>query len=131
MESAETWNPEKRRLLEASERHKLELEKEVKSISDKSERVLINALIIGGSLALTYFVISQWGKSKARKKKKSKTREASFAGDEEDGGEPESPSLMSQVGKKVVDQLTLILLDVAKEKLLEYLDSRKRADENS
>ena len=53
MELLETQSPERRKLLETSERHKRELEKEVKSVSEKTEKAITNALIIGGSLALT------------------------------------------------------------------------------
>jgi len=134
MELLETKDPDKRRLLETSERHKLELEREVKSLSDKTERLLINGLIIGGSLALTYFIVSQWGGSKAKKKKKAKAKEnvVSAAGFEIESEEaPAIPSLISQIGNKVINQASLILLDIAKEKLLEFLESRKKQDENS
>ena len=56
MELLETQDPERRKLIETSDRHKRELEKEVKAMSDKTEQVLKNALIIGGALALTYFM---------------------------------------------------------------------------
>ena len=45
MELLETQDPEKKRLIETSDRHKHELEKEVKSISDKTERVVKNVII--------------------------------------------------------------------------------------
>ena len=133
MESRETKDPYKRRLIEASERHKQELEKEVRSLSDKSEKMLINGLIIGGSLAIAYFMISQWGGSKS-KKKKTKAREKA-AGESITESESDNavvaPSLFSQIGNKVINQASLILLDIAKEKLVEYLESRKKGDENS
>jgi hypothetical protein len=134
MELLETQDPEKKKLIETSDRHKRELEKEVKSLSDKTERVLVNALVIGGSLALTYFVISQWGKSKS-KKKKAKAKAAGIDNGSDDSDESqevlEAPSMISRIGTKVINQATLILLDIAKEKLIEYLESRKTRDENS
>jgi lipopolysaccharide export LptBFGC system permease protein LptF len=127
MESLETKDPDKRRLLEATQHHKRELEKEVRSLSDKTERILINGLIIGGSLAITYFIVSQWGGSKS-KKKKAKAAEAAETESEEAST---APSVISQIGNKVINQASLILLDIAKEKILEYLESRKKRDENS
>ncbi len=124
MELLETQSPERRKLLETSERHKRELEKEVKSVSEKTEKAITNALIIGGSLALTYFVVSQLTKSKKTKSKKVKV--ASLLDEEETEVESQSaPSLISQIGEKLISQASIILLDLAKEKLSEYLTKRK------
>ena len=132
MESLETKDPDKRRLIEATERHKRELEKEVRSLSDKTEKMLINGLIIGGSLALTYFIISQWGGSKSKKKKaKAREKAVDFTAETESDDALAAPSLFSQIGNRVINQASFILLDIAKEKLLEYLESRKKRDENS
>lgn len=126
MEILETQDPEKRRLIETSDRHRRELQKEVKAISDRTEKMLTNALVIGGVLALTYLAISQVTKSKGRKKSRSKE-----AGEVQDEDEPEGISVLSQIGNKVISQATLVLLDIAKDKLMEYLESRKLKNENS
>ena len=127
MELLETQSPERRKLLETSERHKRELEKEMKGVSEKTEKAITNALIIGGSLALTYFVVSQLTKSKKTKSKKVKT--ASLPDEEETVESQSAPSLVSQIGEKLISQASIILLDMAKEKLSEYLTKRK--NENS
>ena len=129
MELLERQDPEKKRLIESSERHKYEMEREVKDISDRSEKMLKNALIIGGALALTYIVVNQLSSTKVKKKKakKAKSAEVETMEDEED----ESPSVLSQMGDKFVNTATLFLLDMAKEKLSEYLQSKKSKDENS
>lgn len=140
MELLETQDPEKRKLIETSDRHKKELEKEVKAISEKTEKVLKNALVIGGALALTYFTVSQLTKRKAKRKKARETKtEEDEAGmpnlqqRQDDGMNSESlaPSLISQIGDRVISQGTFILLDLAKDMLVEYLESRKKKDENS
>jgi hypothetical protein len=130
MELLETQDPEKRKLIETSDRHKKELEKEVKAISDKTEKVLKNALIIGGALALTYFTVSQLTKTKTRRKK---AKDPKVEDEEEEivTSEPSAPSLISQIGDRVISQGTFILLDLAKDMLMEYLESRKKKDENS
>ncbi len=133
MELLETQDPEKKRLIEASDRHMHELEKEVHALTEKTSKVLTNALIIGGSLALTYFVISSLS-SRKKKRKKKNIAGAQTAG-QDDAGEMEeedsSPSVLAQIGTRVLNQATVMLLDIAKEKLFEYLESRKKADENS
>ncbi len=121
MELLEIQDPEKKRLIETSERHKRELEREVKDISDRTETIAKNALIIGGVLALAYLLVSQAGSAQPRKKKKRTTGETQEAED----FEPAVPSLLAQIGSRVVDQATLILLDLAKQKLTEFLQSRK------
>jgi hypothetical protein len=130
MELLETQDPEKKRLIETSDRHKRELEKEVVAISDKTEKVLKNALIIGGALALTYFTIRQLTKNKSARKKQRADKEESDE-DEEVVSVPSGPSFVSQMGDRVINQATMILLDLAKDMLMEYLESRKRKDENS
>jgi hypothetical protein len=134
MELLETQDPEKKKLIEASERHKHELEKEVHALTEKTSKALTNALIIGGSLALTYFVISSLSSRKKKKKKNriAKAQAAAPEGIEEmEEEEDNSPSVLGQIGTRVLNQATILLLDIAKEKLFEYLESRKKADENS
>lgn len=131
MELLETTDPEKKRLIEATDRHKLELQKGVKAISDKAEDTLKNALIIGGSLTLTYLLISQLGGGKKKSKKK-KSVQAQVDNDIEN---PESdnttPSMFSQIGERVISMASIVLLDLAKDKLSEYLQNRKSGHENS
>ena len=131
MELLETQDPEKRKLIETSDRHKKELEKEVKAISDKTEKVLKNALIIGGALALTYFTVNQLTKTKTRRKKAKNSNVEVEEEEEIVSSEPSAPSLISQIGDRVISQGTLILLDLAKDMLMEYLESRKKQNENS
>ena len=128
MELLETQDPERKKLIETSDRHKRELEKEVKDMSDKTEKVVKNALIIGGVLAVSYLLVSQLGSGKKKKKVKTKAVATSEA-EEED--EPEAPGVFAQIGSKVVDTATLVLLDLAKEALTEFLKNRKQKDGNS
>ncbi|MFN8887630.1 MAG: hypothetical protein ACK5WF_09235, partial [Cyclobacteriaceae bacterium] len=125
MELLETQDPERKKLIETSDRHKRELEKEVKDMSDKTEKVVKNALIIGGVLAVSYLLVSQLGSGKKKKKVRTKAVATSEA-EEED--EPEAPGVFAQIGSKVVDTATLVLLDLAKEALTEFLKNRKQKD---
>ncbi len=134
MELLETQDPEKKKLIETSDRHKKALEKELGEMKEKTDRMLTNALIIGGTLAVTYFVISSISKRK-KKKKKNKIVQAQTNGTEanEDIEEEEDrgPSIIGQIATRLLNEATAVLLDLAKEKLAEYLASRKKSDENS
>ncbi|MBN8652206.1 MAG: hypothetical protein J0L67_12300 [Cytophagales bacterium] len=132
MELLETQDPEKKRLIEASQRHKQELEREVKAMSDKTEKAVKNALIIGGALAITYLVVSQLGSSKKKKNKvKAKAAVQNTEPDFEPAPAYSPPSFISQIGERLVSQATVILLDIAKDKLAEYLSNRKQKHEDS
>ena len=134
MELLETQDPERKKLIETSDRHKRAMEKEVDELTKKTDRMLMNALIIGGSLAVTYFLIGSIAKRK--KKKKKKVGLASAASPEgpavqADEQEDDEPSVITKVGNHLLQQATMLLLDLAKDKLMEYLESRKKADEHS
>ncbi|MBL7861458.1 MAG: hypothetical protein JNJ65_09870 [Cyclobacteriaceae bacterium] len=125
MELLETQDPEKKRLIETSDRHKHEIQKEVQALSDKTEQVVKNALIIGGTLAITYLLISQLGSSK-KKNNKSKSKVAEEDPEAIENIQPATPpSFMSKLGERFVSSATVILLDIAKDKLAEYLSNRK------
>lgn len=129
MELLETQDPDKKKLIESSERHMQELQKEVKAMSDKTEQVVKNALIIGGTLAITYLIVSQLGGGSSKKKsKKVKSKIVQEENEESIDNDQDSyspPSFFSQLGDRVVSQATLVLLDIAKDKLAEYLSKRK------
>ena len=124
----ETDNPEKGQLLQKSAHHRELLEQEVKLISEKSEKILTNALIIAGALTLTYFLVSSL--SGSSEKKKSKTRKIKLVGasdesdpEESDTSAYEAPGVVSQIGAVIAAQATGLLLSIAREKLVEFLQS--------
>ena len=127
MELLENQNPERRKLMEASDRYKHELENDINEISVKTEKAITNALVIGGILALTYLMVSQLTNNDKKPKKRKGSANKDQA-EEIEIKEPEEPSLLSQLGTKLVDQATILLLDLAKEKLAEYIQSKKRED---
>ena len=121
MELLETQDPEKKRLLETSDQHRRELEREVNQIAARGERVLKNALIIGGTLAITYLLVTQLTR-----------KNSSFAKAQQVDAEPqpiltpesEEPTLLAKVGSKVANAATLMLLEMAREKLTDYFKNR-------
>lgn len=136
MELLETQDPEKKRLIETSDRHKRAMEKELQDLTQKTDKVLKNALIIGGSLALTFLVITALSKRRKKKKKKRAAIEAAQAGLTPGGSEAEEedddgPSVLGQVGNQLLNQASVILLDIARQKLKEYLASRNAPDDHS
>jgi hypothetical protein len=132
MELLET-NDMKSELLKKSARHREELEEEVKLISERTGKVLTNALIIGGSLA-TYFLVRQLSggsKSKKSKRRKVKIVKAVAAPEHvvetELVAEPSTPGIVSHIGTVLAGQAMTILLNIAKEKLGEYLSAKEEA----
>jgi hypothetical protein len=138
MELLESQDPLKRKLIASSDRHKRELQKEVKEIAERTERTMTNALIIGGSLALAYLVVSQISSSKKKKKKyriaripKLKVENSKREEADSEEEEPSSTNLISTIGTQVMNQATAMLLEIAREKLMEFLASRMKSDESS
>lgn len=133
MELLETQDPEKKKLIESSERHKRALKKELSQLSAKKDRMLNNALIIGGTLAFTYFVVNSITK-KTRKKKKLNLA-AIKEGDIDNVGveaeEEDEPSKLEKAGLHILTLASTMLLGLAREKLSEYLESRKKNNEHS
>ena len=129
MTSLETSDPKKQALIEASQRHRKELEKEVRSISSTAEKTITNLLFIGGALALSYFAYSQLFGSKAKKKKKQKVDNISE--ENEANNSPKESSFFSHVGEVILTQATMAILELARERLSAYLESRNNKDENS
>ena len=137
MQTQESNDP-KEELLKKSERHRQELKDEVKMISERTERVITNALIIGGTLAAAYFLMRQFsGSSPKRKKKvavpKIKVVKATEGSEEtETIEEPFEPGVISQIGTALATQATVFLLGIAKEKLMQYLNSQfEKKDKNN
>jgi hypothetical protein len=132
----ETDDPVKGQLLQKSAHHRELLKEEVKLISERSEKIITNALVIGGALALTYFLVGYL--SDADKKQKLKPRKIKLVqGNEEKDSsiesthEPEEAGIVSQIGAVLVAQATGFLLSIAREKLAEYLQSQSVKKENT
>lgn len=129
-------NDMKSALLRKSAKHREALNEEVKDVTARTEKMLTNALIIGGALAVTYFLVRELSgtKKKSRAKVKVKAKKAQVETvDEQDDEEEEvvtsSPmssinSVVTQVGTVLASQATALLLSLAKEKLAAYLESQ-------
>jgi len=138
MEILESQDPEKRRLIEASDRHKRALEKGVLDLSKDTKKMLTNALIVGGVLALSYLAVRSFSSSGGGKKKKHKRRakvtlvspsvSSNGESSEDEYEDAGSPGILASVGTQVMNQATLMLIDIAREKLTEYLESRKKGE---
>jgi hypothetical protein len=130
MELFESNDP-KTQLLKRSAMHREALEEETKLISAKTEKVITNALIIGGALAATYFLVRQFSGGKSKKKSK-RIKVVAAAPSEEvvTIAESQAPGVLSQLGSALANQATVFLLDLAKEKLSEYLASHTKKNSN-
>lgn len=122
-------------LLRRSAKHREDLENEVRLLSARTERILTNALIIGGTLAASYFIVRQFtgGSRKSRKANRKRVTVLPAAASRDTVQEvDDSPGILSQIGTALASQATVFLLGLAKEKLAEYLEGtpNKQANNN-
>lgn len=130
MELLDTDDPIKSELLMKTARHREDLEEETRALAERTEKIITNAVIIGGALALTYFLYTQLSGSKKKKVKK-KEREVEVEEDEEEGETSTAANILSQVGTALVSQGGVLLLALAKEKLTEYLRAQAEKGKES
>lgn len=132
MELLDTDDPIKSELLMKTARHREELEEETRAMAERTEKVITNAIVIGGALALTYFLYTQLSGSKKKKVKKKKEAEVEVEDDEvEETSTSSTGNILSQVGTALVSQGGVLLLALAKEKLTEYLRAQADKDKQS
>ncbi|QSE98616.1 hypothetical protein [Fulvivirga lutea] len=108
-----------------SEEHEKELEKELEALTEKGRQLATNALMIAGGLALSYLVFKSIFSSEPKKKKKKVKRTEAIEGE---AIETEA-SMFGQIGSALAKEATVFLLGIAKEKLVEYLNSRNESAE--
>jgi hypothetical protein len=130
MEILNKQDPEKKRLMDEANRHKEMLAEDVRLVSERTEKIVTNALIVGGTLAIAYLIVRQLSGGKSKKKKTNAIRLVAQPPKESTGAtEPETDdydnSILNQIGNKIASEATVFLLNLAKEKLSEYLLSRK------
>jgi hypothetical protein len=114
-------------LLRKSVEQRKEIEGDVKFISEETQRIITNALVIGGSLAAAYFLVRQLSGSSKKRKSKRKTQTVKLVqGQNPDVvsvEEESSPGILGTVGTAIATQASVFLLNLAKEKLMEYLQA--------
>jgi len=127
MELLESRDQEKNMLMNRVNEKRFELEEEAKDLAKRGDKILLNALVIGGTLALTYFIIRNISKGSGNKTPKEVTNDAEHTARTEHN----QASIISEIGSRVAEGATLFLLNLAKDKLTEYLKSRQRENEHS
>jgi len=130
MELLETQDPEKKKLIESSERHKKALEKEVTELSKKTEKDAYQCVDHWRFIGVNLCRHPNISGSKKKKKKKSKLKirrwKQPFA-TEETEYEDEAPSLISQVGTQILNQATLLLIKLGQRQACRISSVKKKA----
>jgi hypothetical protein len=138
MELLDSDDPIKGQLLRKSAHHREQMEEDVKLISERTEKIITNALIIGGALAAAYFVVSRFS-PKTKSKTKGKIKKVRLVKEEDNGEEevvlseePKEPGVITQIGTALASQATIFLLSLAKEKLSEFMQAQtpKKEEQN-
>lgn len=128
MELLESDDP-KSKLIKKTALQRQALEDEARLLSERTEKTITTALIIGGALLTTYFLVRQFSGSDNKKKGKSKKLKIVTQNAEADHAvesELHSPSVVAQIGTALASQATVFLLSLAKEKLFDFLESQKK-----
>ena len=127
MELLESDDP-KSQLLKKTAVHREALEEEAKLLSERTEKTITAALIIGGALIATYFLVRQFSGSGHKAKSKPKKLKIVTRREDEETTDTEShaPGIVSQIGTALASQATVFLLTLAKEKLFEFLETQKK-----
>jgi len=115
-------------LLKKQEIHKKELEAEVKMLSENTEKLAKKALIIGGTLMVSFIIVRQLTKSRSKKKARVILKEQPATETYLAAAQPSRPGIVSQIGSALAAQAAVFLLDLAKDKLAEYLQSRPETE---
>lgn len=127
MELLESDDP-KAQLLRQAQQQKQALDTEVKVLSDKTEKVVKTALVVGGALVATYLLYQMLSGSDSKKKKKKKIKIVRAAQEDEDEVEEVKESAVSGILTKMAamlaTQASVFLLSLAKEKIGEYLENK-------
>ena len=127
MELLESNDPQKISLINKVNQKKNELEEEASALSKRTDKLLLNALVIGGTLALTFFIVRNLSKGRSKKEKQEEieTNESTNASKENQS------SVISEIGSRLAEGAVLFLLGLAKDKLSEYLNSREKGNEHT
>ena len=134
MEILERQDPEKKRLMDEVTLRKNQLESGAEDVSRQTEKLLTNAVIIGATLTVSYLIYrSLSGSSKKIKKSVSVTGTDVATAEPTPAVKAEQHStktskLLSDIGNRLAEEATLFLLNMAKEKLIAYLEAKKKPD---
>lgn len=123
-------------LVRKTAKHKQQLQDEFSSVTQGTEKIIVNAIVISGTLAVTYIIARQFFKSKTKRggrKKLKKVRDEGEQAVAQMADKSSQPGIVSQIGSALAAQATVFLLDLAKDKLSGYLKAQfdKGADQKN
>lgn len=100
-----------------------EIEQELGELAEKGKKIATQALLVVGGLALTYMIFKAFdnGSGKSKKKKKAAIR---MVKDKELDEAEEETSWFGGISTKLATEAALLLLALAKDRLVDYLNTR-------
>ncbi len=108
-----------------SEEQEQSLEEEINKLSVKGRDLAINALFIAGGLALSYFLFQNlFSEKKSKKKKKGMSVKAVEDEETQISTSMATVSPFGNIAQNLAKEALLMLLVLAKDKLIEYLNER-------
>jgi len=127
MELLESNDPQKISLINRVNQKKSELEEEASTLAKRTDKILLNALVIGGTLALTFFIVRNLSKGSSKKEKQEDIESKDCINQQKEN----QSSVISEIGSRLAEGAVLFLLGLAKDKLSEYLNSREKGNEHT
>lgn len=127
MELLESSDPQKISLINKVNQKKNELEEEAAALAKRTDKLLLNALVIGGTLALTFFIVRNLSKGSSKKERQEDSEPQGLSANSKDA----QPSVISEIGSRLAEGAAVLLLGLAKDKLSDYLRSREKENEHT
>ncbi len=113
----------KSKLERLSEEEEKYLEKEISRISEKGKTIAINGLFIAGGLAISYLLFKFFLDNEKPKK------DAKSVKNQDNESDEASVSILGGITKSIATEAMVLLLAMAKDKLVEYLNKGTESDE--
>lgn len=102
----------------------------VESAPQDTQRIIKTALIVGGTLAASWFIFRLIRtNSKKKTKHKAVTPPTTAEPEPVQASAPVSGDILSAIGDRVAKEATIFLLNLAREKIEAWLASKRTADE--
>ena len=120
----------KKELLLASEEYREEIKAGLKSVADSLGETGRNALIIGGSVLVGYLLYRAFSSDNEDEEPTVKIQKRPITDSEIYMQQPKSPRVIDKVAEKIMDTATVFLLEIAKQKLAEFLEQNQQNRKN-
>lgn len=105
------------------------LEKELSDLAEKGKNIATQALLVAGGIALVYMIYRAFDSDSGKSKKKKKSAIKVIEDNDNEGVEEQS--WFGEISTTLAKEAALFLLVMAKDRLVDYLNSRNEPSEGN